>query len=119
MDSIATLQSWMHPRRPHIPMPLGTKRDLLSLIGKLHHATRVVRPGRAFIRSLIDASTSVEALDHHVSLSADAKADIAWWSSFVTIWNGVSLIYPIHPVATIVSDASGAAGRYMVDNGFS
>ena len=69
-DLIATLQSWMRPDRLHIPKHSGTKRDLLSLIGKLHHASRVIKPGRAFIRSLIDTSIAVTSLDHHVSLKA-------------------------------------------------
>ena len=29
-----------------------TKRELLSLIGSLHHAAAVVRPGRVFLRRL-------------------------------------------------------------------
>ena len=88
-DLIVTLQYWRRPDRPYTTKRKGTKRDLLSLIGKLHHASRVVKPGRAFIRSLIDTLTSVASLDHHVSLDAGARADIAWWNSFVSIWNGV------------------------------
>ena len=37
----------------------GKKRDLLSLIGYLHHASKAVRQGRSFLRRLINLSTSV------------------------------------------------------------
>ena len=36
-----------------------TKRELLSLIGKLSFAAKVIRPGRIFLQRLIDLSTSV------------------------------------------------------------
>ena len=44
------------------PRRSGRKRDLLSLLGLLNHAATVVRPGRTFLRSLIDASTKVACL---------------------------------------------------------
>ena len=34
-----------------------TKKELLSLIGLLQHACRVVRPGRSFLRRMINLST--------------------------------------------------------------
>ena len=53
-----------------------TKRELLSLIGSLSFACKVVKPGRMFLRRLIDLSTSVTNLNHHISLSSEARADI-------------------------------------------
>jgi len=38
-----------------------TKRELLSLAGKLQHASTVVRSGRTFVRRLFDLSTRVNA----------------------------------------------------------
>ena len=49
------------------------KRELLSLIGKLCFAAKVVRPGRIFLRRLIDLSTSVTELHHHITLNASAR----------------------------------------------
>ena len=69
-----------------------TKRELLSLIGKLSFAAKVVRPGRIFLRRLIDLSTSVSELHHHISLNGAARADIAWWLDFLPAWNGKSII---------------------------
>ena len=108
------LNHWM-VRRHSLPHQsshrrTGTKRDLLSLIGLLNHAATVVRPGRTFLRSLIDASTSVACLDHHVTLRAPARADIAWWHTFVSSWNGTSLFPEAEPSTFLYSDASGTWG---------
>ena len=111
------LQSWMQSSNPSAPKHTGTKRELLALIGLLHHASKVVQPGRAFIRNLINASTTVTALDHHVSLRADARADVAWWNTFLSVWNGVSLMSPSSSAATIISDASGSWGCGAVCDG--
>ena len=55
------------------------KRDLLSIIGSLSHASKVVKSGRAFTRRLIDLSKSVKRSHHHVRLSREARSDIEWW----------------------------------------
>ena len=68
-----------------------TKRDILSLIGSLSFAAKVVKPGRMFLRRLIDLSSTVKKLHHHISLSSEARKDISWWSTFLPSWNGVSL----------------------------
>ena len=69
-----------------------TKRELLSLIGKLCFTAKVVRPGRIFLRRLIDLSTSVTELHHHVTLNASAREDIVWWLNFLPLWNEKSMI---------------------------
>ena len=69
-----------------------TKRELLSLIGHLSFAAKVVKPGRLFLRRLIDASTSVSQLHHHIRLSRDTKEDITWWLTFLPSWNGITYI---------------------------
>ena len=64
------LTRWMlhnhPPRQGYTPCRTGTKRDLLSLIGLLNHAAMVVRPGRTFLHSMIDCSTTVTHLDHQL-----------------------------------------------------
>ena len=87
-----------------------TKRELLSLIGMLSFACKVVRPSRIFLRRLIDLSMTVPALAHHISLTAAARADIAWWVEFLPSWNGRAF-FPPPPVAAaalgFATDASG------------
>ena len=68
------------------------KRVLLSLIGMLGFASKVVKPGRMLLRRLIDLSTTVDRLGHFITVNTEARADIQWWSNFLPDWNGISLI---------------------------
>eukprot|EP00731_Ephydatia_muelleri_P008140 Em0004g478a len=62
----------------------ATKRELLSLIGSLAFAARVVPAGHLFCQRLIHLSSSVDKLHHHVYLNAEA----------VKISNGGTPSYP-------------------------
>ena len=53
-----------------------TKKQLLSLIGQLSHACKVVKPGRSFLRRLIDLSTTASQLHHDIRLNISARANI-------------------------------------------
>ena len=70
-----------------------TKRELLSLVGQLSFATKVVRSGRTFLRRLIDLSKTAKKLHHHITLNAETRQDITWWQTFLPKWNGHSIIY--------------------------
>ena len=107
---VGTIQEWMIRVDAPIPKTSGKKRDLLSLIGRLSHAAMVVRPGRPFLRSLIDAASSVSELDHYVHLNSSARADLAWWHSFLRAWNGISIMPPTGEPLLMTSDASGSWG---------
>ena len=89
------------------------KRELLSLVGVLSHASKAVRPGRAFLRRLIDLSMVVKHLDHYIRLNGSARSDIEWWFRFASKWNGTAMMTVVdrsNPVALITSDASGSWG---------
>ncbi len=89
------------------------KRELLSLIGVLSHASRVVRAGRSFLRRLIDLSMVPRHLEHYVRLNAGARSDIEWWSRYASAWNGISMMHLPNlstPTAVVTSDASGSWG---------
>ena len=60
-----------------------TKRELLSIAGKLQHAATVVRSGRTFVRRLFDLSARVKKPEHHIKLNAGARSDLAWWAEFL------------------------------------
>ena len=64
----------------------------MSLIGKLSFACKVARPGRIFLRRLINLSTSVKQLDHYIHIDKEAREDIKWWHDFIATWNGISII---------------------------
>ena len=95
-DLKARLAYWGPGPSSRTARRLGKKRDLLSLIGVLHHAAKVIKPGRTFVRSLIDASMTVKSLDHHVHLNARARADITWWHLFAVLERD---LYPPSPSA--------------------
>ena len=44
------------------------------------------------MRRLIDLSKTVKKGHHHISLNAEARADIAWWYDFLPTWSKSSLI---------------------------
>ena len=90
-----------------------TKRELLSLIGHLQYACKVVRYGRTFLRRMINLSTAVKELHHHIRLNASFRSDLQWWASFLLIWNGVSMMLVPSRTryeAVVTSDASGSWG---------
>ena len=69
-----------------------TKRELLSLIGKLSFACKILPAGCIFPRGLIDLSTSASKLHHHIRLTGEARLDMQWWLDFLPGWSGTSLI---------------------------
>ena len=101
------IEEWRHKRA-------CTKRQLLSLIGHLQHACRVVHPGRVFLQRMIQLSTVVKKLHHHIRLNQGFKSDLQWWALFLPRWNGVSMMSTIGrrqpPNIVITSDASGSWG---------
>ena len=57
----------------------GQKRAILSLIGKLSFLSRVIQPGRTFLRRLITLSMRGKQLHHKLKLNNDARSDVLWW----------------------------------------
>jgi len=91
-----------------------TKKELLSLIGKLSFCCKVLPAGRIFLHRMIDLSTSVKKLKHHIPLTTEAQLDIRWWINFLPSWSGKSLILsnkwtPL-PMLHLYTDASGLHG---------
>lgn len=56
-----------------------TKKDLQSLIGRLHHACLVVWPGRTFLRRMIDLLCCFRNDFHPIRLNLEFRKDLAWW----------------------------------------
>ena len=67
-----------------------SKRELLSLIGKLAFCSRVVRAGKMFYRRLIQCSKKVKNLYHVVKLCKETKKDLLWWSRCLASHNGMA-----------------------------
>ena len=90
-----------------------TKRELLSLVGVLQHATMVVRFGQAFLRRMIELAKATKEYHHKVRLNRDFRSDLQWWRTFLPRWNGTSFLHPgimATPTITVYSDASGSWG---------
>lgn len=83
-------------------------RELQALIGFLQFAAQVIPHSRAFIRRLIEFSTTFPndfAVRH---IPQYAHADIHWWSVFCSQWNGVHFISPTRRSVHVFTDASGS-----------
>ena len=89
------------------------KREILSLLGLLQHASKVVVPGRTFTRRMFNTAAKVRELDHYTRLNREFRSDLHWWDTFLSYWNGVSFSLfanPASPQAIIQTDASGSWG---------
>ena len=107
-----------------VPPRKTTKRRLLSLTGSLSFAERAVPAGRLFLRRLINLSTSVQNLHHHIRLNSEAMADITWWQTFLPDWNGHAFFIDTNATDAhdldLYTDASGrlGAGAYFQGHWF-
>lgn len=91
-----------------------TQQEMLSLIGHLVFAARVIPAGRSFMSRLFVAAHSVKRLHHRVHISAAAKQDLVMWSRFLNEWDGISLFLDLQetsaPCMQLYTDASGTVG---------
>ena len=67
-----------------------TRRELLSLLGHLSYATRVIIHGRSFVSYLLTLRHSVKELHYHVTLNGGCLYDLKMWCEFLVPWNGIS-----------------------------
>ena len=93
-------------------LPSCTKRDLLSLLGKLNFAASVVVAGRTFMRRLWDAT--LPELHYRITLTQSCRADLAGWRYLQDTWNGRSFLFQPGwspaPRMHLFTDASGTLG---------
>ncbi|XP_053178134.1 uncharacterized protein LOC128361632 [Scomber japonicus] len=73
--------------------PSCTKRQLLSLLGHLNFALRIIPQGRAFISHLLSIASSVPSLLSSVSLNPSCLAELRLWLHLLSNWNGISFFY--------------------------
>jgi len=69
-----------------------TKYQLLSLVGKLSFAYKVIPAGRIFLHQLLDLSCKLKRMHHCHHLTTEACLDLDWWLAFLPTWNGTSYI---------------------------
>jgi len=92
-----------------------TLLQLQSLLGSLNFACRVVRPGRAFLRRLYDASTSVKRQHHKIRINKSMKDDLKMWKKFLLSYNGVTVMpdmfWTDNESLELYTDSAGGKGR--------
>lgn len=69
-----------------------TRTELESLIGKLGHACKVVRPGKTFMRHMFELMAGTRQAHHHIRIGTALRSDLRWWATFTEDWNGASLL---------------------------
>lgn len=101
------IDSWVNKR-------VCNRQQLESLIGHLHHAAKVVWPGRSFIRRMIDLLCCFRNNNHPIRLNEEFRLDLHWWHKFLSQWHGVQFwLFPgLSPAVDVevTSDAAGAIG---------
>ena len=101
------LKVWLTKRK-------ANKRQILSLVGLLQHATIVVCPGHTFLARMYSTASKLKQPSDQKRLSAAFRSDLCWWHVFITYWNRVSFLHLV-PVGSIPdyfieTDASSSCG---------
>lgn len=105
------LQSWLGKRRCR-------RSELESLVGKLAHASTVVKPGKMFMRRMFELLAGTKRAFYHIHLGRSFQSDLQWWLTFLEAWNGVTILRTHQaelPSFHIWSDASGCVGCGAVE----
>ncbi len=95
----------------------ATKRQLMSLTGKLNWAAAVIHGGRVFLRRIIDLTNTLNSKTDRVLLSVSMQRDIDWWLQFMSTFNGKSAVLDRQPITTVYTDAclQGGGGVFGQD----
>ena len=108
-----TLEHWLKKTN-------ATKRDILSLVGLLQHATKVVKCGRIFTAHMYATAAKLKELHFFTRLNKEFRSDLAWWHAFIQHWNGLSILRtqntPLTYQAIIQTDVSGSWGCCAIYN---
>ena len=87
------------------------RRELESLVGKLAHAAKVVKPGKRFMLRMFELMTGPRRPYHRLRLNLSFRSDLMWWHCFLSSWNGCRMIPADQTRAIhIWTDASGLFG---------
>lgn len=90
------------------------KCNLLSLLGQLNFAMRIVPQGRPFISHLLSLASSVRGLNDLVTLNNLCIANLNLWPLFLNQWNCHSFFYDTHIASVadmhLFNDAAPSVG---------
>ena len=93
----------------------ASKKQLQSLAGKLNFCAGVVFGGRVFLRRIVDSINLLNDDNHKMKLTAGICADISWWQSFMSAFNGKSMLLNTGSIFNLCSQiaASKQLAVYM------
>ena len=107
LDRIRPLvYTWLHKKK-------AMKREILSLVGLLQHATKIVRNRRTFVSYMHATAAKLRQMHYFMRLNREFHSDLAWWHVFMQSWNGLSLLSCTPTMSqdlTIYTDACGSWG---------
>lgn len=93
----------------------ATLKEIQSLNGSLNFACRAIRPGRPFLRRLINLTAGLTKPNHHVRLNAEISQDLTMWLDFFSHFNGISVFNDRFWVSNshleLFTDSSGKIGH--------
>ena len=101
-----------------LPRKKAMKRQILSLVGTLQHATKVVRPGKTFVSRMYLTATKLKKLHFITRLNKAFRSDLFWWHIFLQSWKSFNILR--HPTLLTTpdfvaqTDASGTWGYAAV-----
>lgn len=95
-----------------------TLKQLQSLIGTLQFASKAIKPGRPFLRRLINLTCGVTQSFHRIRLNGESRADINCWFNFLQAHNGTTLFLEQDWLSSdsinLYTDAAGSKGYAAV-----
>ena len=84
----------------------ASKRQLQVLAGKLNWACRVVYGARTFLRRILDQINQLKFPNAKFKFNQEFCADLSWWISFLSVFNGICLFLERLPATDVQTDAS-------------
>ena len=86
LSEILTLvNSWLSKQ-------FANRKEVQSLIGKLNFVASCIKPGRIFISRILNLLREFDSDEQVLDLTDEFKKDIYWWSEFLLIFNGISIL---------------------------
>ncbi|XP_057175508.1 uncharacterized protein LOC130545160 [Triplophysa rosa] len=76
-----------------IDTPYFSKRELLSILGHLNFAMRIILQGRPFVVHLLSLASSAHAQEDSIHLTSSCSDELSLWIKFLKQCNGMSFFY--------------------------
>ena len=84
-ETLALLQQWRSRSS-------ATRHQLQSLLGKLHHISKCVRPARLFVSRMLE-TLRLAPKSGHVALGEEFMKDVHWFLNFMPTYNGINVMH--------------------------